>query len=98
MPSIKELMIAYNPGGQIKVGPWPDKTHWSDDYSFTTGACYSAVRKMNAEQLKTFCFIEAVHIIVRDRVNPMAVHWAFMDIDEYQDGCADDMPHLMRLK
>ena len=34
-----ETMIAWNPDSEdIRVGPWPDKTGWSDNYDSTDGA------------------------------------------------------------
>ena len=42
-----EAMIAWNPGTEeILVGLWPDATGWSDAYSFTAGACDTALHKM----------------------------------------------------
>lgn len=34
--------------------------------------------------------------IVRDKVDPDAVHKAFLGLKEYYDGCSDDMPGVRR--
>jgi len=86
------MMICWNPGVEVKVGKWPDKTGWSDKYQMSSGACLSDVQNMDRTQAKAFCFIEAMHIIVRDKCDPQEVHREFLKINEYQDGCAADMP------
>lgn len=89
----KEMMFCWKPNSdQIKVGLWPDKMRWSNSWPRSCGACYTHWQKMNSEQLKTILFIEAVHLIIRDRVDPDAVHREFYKIDEYRDGLAEDMP------
>ena len=37
-------------------------------------------------------FIEAIHLIIRDKVDPVAVHNALLELDEYRDGLSSDMP------
>lgn len=91
---LKEVMFAWNPGGEIKVGEWPDRTGWTRPYLMTSGACYVDVQKFNGQRAALFVFVEAMHIIVRDNVDPKSVHREFMKIDEYRDGCAIDMPKI----
>jgi len=60
---------------------------------YRTGlAAYTNFRTMDYEERKLMVFIEAMHLIIRDRCDPDAVHKAFLDLDEYRDGCSDDMP------
>jgi len=40
-------------------------------------------------------FVEAMHLIVRDRCDPQAVHRALLGLDEYRSGCSDDMPGFL---
>lgn len=60
---------------------------------YCTGlAAYVHVRKLPHEMLKLVAYVEAMHLIVRDGCDPMAVHRALLQLKEYRDGCAPDMP------
>ena len=84
--------LCWNPGtDQVEVGPWPNDTGWGKKYKMSGLACYSHVKQMDFEQRKTIVFIEAVHLIVGDRCDPLAVHRALLNLEEYQDGLADDL-------
>ena len=91
----KEMMFIWRPNSdQVKVGPWPDNTGWAKhtvEYPMSSGACYSDWHDMSHEQLKTMLFIEAIHLIVRDRVDADSVHREFCKIDEYRDGLSGDL-------
>jgi hypothetical protein len=89
---LKEVMVAWNPGGAIQVWPWPDKIGWSNDYLFTWGACYTSLRNMQGEDAKKAIFIQAVHIMVKDNVTPNEVHNALCLIKEYRAGLSYDCP------
>ena len=85
-------MLCWNPGtDQVEVGPQPNDTKWGRKYKMSALACYPHVKQMNFEQRKTLVFIEAIHLIVRDRCDPDAVHKALLNLEEYQDGLADDL-------
>jgi hypothetical protein len=87
-------MICWNPGtGQVAVVPHPDHARLSQGFQMTTGACDSNWPKTKSA-LRTAMFIEAAHLIVRDRCDPQAVHSAFLVVDEYRHGCAFDMPGM----
>jgi hypothetical protein len=91
----KETMICWNPNSnQIKAGPWPDTTGWSRGYAFSGGACLAEVHKMTEGQISMMLFVEAIHTIVRDKVDPLAVHAAYLKLDEYRNLCACDMPEM----
>jgi len=91
-------MLCWNRGGEVEVGPWPDKTEWSKKYKMSALACYPHVKQMEFEQRKTLIFIEAIYLIVRDRCNPDSVHAALANLEEYQDGLADELHHDLRKK
>ena len=57
---------------------------------------YPVMQTMLPEVAKLMCFVEAMHLIVRDKCDPMAVHKALLGVDEYLDGCAGDMPGVNR--
>jgi len=89
----KESIIAWNQNSdQVEVGPWPDRTGWSKSYAMTGGAGCANVQDMSHDQLKAYLFIEAMHMIIRDKVDPFAVHRALLKLDVYRDGLAEDMP------
>lgn len=89
----KECMFAWNPNSsEVDAGPWPDRTGWSNKYRMTGGATYSHVQSMSHKELVGYLFIEAMHLIVRDNVHPIAVHNAFCKIDEYREGLTEDVP------
>lgn len=91
--SAKTVMLCWNTdSADVALVPWPDPKGLSCRYQRTSMACYSEVQHMTFEQLKTQCFIEAMHLIVRDGCDPQAVHRALLGVTEYADGCAPDMP------
>lgn len=89
---ILECMYGWNTGGDVKVGPWPDKTDWSFDYELTGGACYSHWHEMSPEMQALQIFIEFHTMVVRDEVDPQKAHAAFLKIDEYRRLIAPDIP------
>jgi hypothetical protein len=48
-------------------------------------------QSLSVLESKLIIYIEAIHIIVRDKVDPNAVHEALLNIDEYVDCLANDM-------
>jgi hypothetical protein len=87
-----ECMIAYDPDtDNIKVGPWPDETGWSDKYLFTVGACYLKMHKAARMRRDIQMMLEFHHAVVRDRVPVDAAHAAFCQIDEYREMMAPDV-------
>lgn len=58
--------------------------------------CYTDIQKMSFSRRKMMVFIEAMHLIIRDKCNPMAVHNALLELQEYRDGCSDDIPEINR--
>ncbi len=93
-PSInaKNHMLCWTPKtSNVALVEWPDKFGRSLQYRSTALACYSNIQKMNFEQRKTMVFITAMHLIVRDGCPANVVHNVLLDLDEYRDGCADDM-------
>jgi len=88
-------MLCWNPNSdQVLVVPWPDKAGHASGYEREALAAYKEVREMTFEQRKAHIFIEAMHLIVRDHVNPIAVHQALLGLDEYRKDCAEDMPGI----
>lgn len=90
-----KMMLCWNPGtDQVRLVPWPDFARRSESYLMTGLACNAIFQKLDFEQRKAAVFIEAMHLIVRDKCDPLAVHRALLALSEYRDGCACDMPSL----
>lgn len=96
---LAQTMIAWTPcydnnvedphWGEVKVGQHPDETGWSDEYDYTEGMC-------NAEWTRetAVCWLYRLFnkIVVRDRLDAIMVHSAFLVIDEYRETLSDDTP------
>ncbi|MBC8737132.1 hypothetical protein F6X40_09965 [Paraburkholderia sp. UCT31] len=91
MPNLTNTMICWKPQGEAWLQKWPDVCDRVAG-AFTSGACYRDVRQMSEADRKALVFIEAVHMMVRDGVEPSVVHRALLPLEEYQAGLADDMP------
>ncbi len=97
MQNALNMMLCWDPGtDNVALVPWPDTTGKSDRYLMTGLACYTHIQNMDFEQRKKQIFIDAMHLIVRDRCDPASVHAALLGLEEYCDGCADDMPGIKR--
>lgn len=106
MASILNLMVAWNCGddapysrtlgfdkpGTIKVGPWPDRTGWSEAYGMTEGACESEYHEFTPEERAARVFMLFNKLVIRDKMDPLVVHEAFLAIDEYKDRLSIDTP------
>jgi hypothetical protein len=85
-------MFLWNPGtDQVRVVEY-GKERDRGEHRMSAGACYSTWRNLNHEQFKMMLFIEAFHLIVRDRVDPDAVFREFYKINEFRDGLSEDFP------
>jgi hypothetical protein len=96
--SADKAILCWNPGtSQVRVFEFPPPDgfygRWAK-YEMTTLADSQHFCEMTFEQRKAAVFIEAMHIVVRDKCSPMAVHLALLEVQEYRDGCALDMPGI----
>jgi len=96
-----EAMFAWNDeSDQVQVGQWPLRGYdWTIGYRKTGGACYRFMHELDYSGRKAWLFIEAFHLIARDKVDPDAVHREFCKIDEFRDGLAEDFqkPRIERI-
>lgn len=78
--------------------PYPDSVGLQDKLglSMSWRACNFYLHDLPFEVRKCEVFIKAVHLIVRDGCDPGAVHQALLGLEEYEDGCSDDMPGIKR--
>lgn len=86
-------MAAWDPGepDRIAVGPWPDRTGWSDAYLFTDGCCMTAFHGLAPEMQVAMIFIVFNTIVVRDGIDLQSAHAAFLNIAEYRRRISRDM-------
>jgi hypothetical protein len=99
MRTAKNTMVCWTPpietadgNGMIALVPWPDKAGLSDSYLMSGLAAYRHVHQGTFERRKLHCLILAVQLIIRDGMDPQQVHEAFLDLREYVDALADDVP------
>jgi hypothetical protein len=76
----------------VEVGPWPDRTRWSDRYDFVSGCCNLGRHKMPHECKVTLAFID-FHSVVNDGVDAKTASRQFCKIADFRQRVAPD--HLM---
>jgi len=98
--SIKEYMVIWTGDGRVGLQKWPAQGQrlFKGASELSWGACNMEVQEATLEQCKTMVFINAMHMIVRDKCDPSAVHKVLSELDEYQDGCSDDMPDIAKIR
>ncbi len=90
-PNATNRMLCWDfDSDRVALVPWPDTRRLSDAYDCTSLACYTEIQDMDFEARKKAVFIEAMHLIVRDGCDPLAVHRALLGLEEYRDGLAED--------
>jgi hypothetical protein len=77
--------------GQVKVGPHPDTTGWSDAYSHTTGSCYFGRKKAPRWERLSWVMSDFHTMVVRDGIDAQVAHKAFLAIDEYREFISPDI-------
>lgn len=97
--SIKDYMIIWTDDGRVGLQRWPASRNFFDgNREKSWGACNTAVREASFEKRKLVVFINAMHMIVRDKCDPAEVHRVLSELEEYEDGCADDMPGIAKIR
>ena len=73
-------MIAWDRDqGTVKVGPHPDTTGWSNEYSRTVGCCFNEVQNMEDQELAKALLGEAIYMM-SEGVPPIMVLTEFSKI------------------
>lgn len=97
--SIKDYMIIWTDDGRVGLQRWPAVGHLFDGVGENSwGACNAEIGKASFAQRQAMVFIHAMHMIVRDKCDPSLVHRVLSELDECQDGCADDMPEIAKMR
>ncbi|WP_375464617.1 hypothetical protein [uncultured Methylobacterium sp.] len=76
--------------GQVAVLTYPDTTGATGRYMMTAGAVFSGLKTLSEEARIARLFIDFQTLVVRDGLDPQAVHRAFLAIDEYRFRIAPD--------
>ncbi|AWN37268.1 hypothetical protein [Methylobacterium radiodurans] len=76
--------------GQVAVVPLPDQEGVARRYMMRAGASSSALQALSEEARIARLFIDFQTLVVRDGLDPQAVHRAFLAIDEYRFRIAPD--------
>ena len=95
-----EAIIAWTPArwaelkpetaGQVVVLAAPDEAGASKRFMMRAGASSSALAGLSDEARIARLFIDFQTIVVRDGIDPLVVHRAFLTIDEYRFRIAPD--------
>lgn len=95
-----EAIIAWTPArwaelrpdtaGQVAVVPVPDPEGAAKRFLMRSGAGSSALHALTGEARIARLFIDFQTLVVRDGLDPQAVHKAFLAIDEYRFRIAPD--------
>ncbi|MEA1832727.1 hypothetical protein U8607_11600 [Methylobacterium durans] len=95
-----EALIAWTPtrwadlrpetAGQVVVVPFPDAEGRAKGFMMSAGASSSALQALPEDQRVARLFIDFNTLVVRDGLDPQAVHRAFLAIDEYRFRIAPD--------
>jgi hypothetical protein len=88
---LKDTLIAWNPGGEIQVGPLANNRHWSTPYFMTSGGCYTEVAKARGDKAKAFVLAEFIAIVLHDGISLGDAHREFSKIDEYRNAIPADV-------
>lgn len=92
-----EALIAWTPAfetiptaGQAAVGPLVPLYggDWAAAYSHTGGQAHQAT----GDRTKLLLFIQFHSMVVRDGIDPLVAHQAFLKIDEYAETIAPNLP------
>lgn len=76
--------------GQVAVLPLSEAAGAAKRYMMRAGASSSALQAMSEEARIARLFIDFQTLVVRDGLDPQAVHRAFLAIDEYRFRIAPD--------
>ena len=91
---LKDAAIYWDPrpGGRCVVAPFGRETVVTRALPCSTGSVHTKVCTLSPVKARAFVLAEALHMIIRDGLDPQTVHKALLEIDEYRTACANDMP------
>jgi len=84
---IRKTIIAWNYGvDDIKFGPImnPRNHIWTRGYTFTAGAAYAFVQRLNDIEAEAYVLAEAIEIIATAKMTPVYVYEMFERIKQFR--------------
>ena len=77
---------AGHPGGQVRVGPYPDETGRFAAYASSAGCCYPHWHELKTMEQKMDELIRGFfYLVLGEGLDPQAVHRGFSKIEGYLD-------------
>lgn len=92
MSDATDTMLCWNPGGEVRLIPWPARRR-AGGFDFSALACCDDVRSASFRDRQVAVLAEALVAVVRDGCDPGEVHRACMSLDEYRAAMPADI-HL----
>ena len=93
-----DVVLFWKPGTSnvliLEIGNEPPGG--SPEYPCSGMGAYSVYERFTDVEARASVFVEACKLIVRDKCDPVAVHNAFLWVQEYRDGIPMDMFNLDR--
>jgi hypothetical protein len=97
MRSIKDSIIFWNPMDEglepiviRPLKPWGINKNFP--YRSSWGGCNKEIFDCeDFEKRKALIFINAMHFIISSGIDPIDVHNALLGLEEYYDGCSDEI-------
>ena len=71
-----------------------DRLPDSTDYGYHDLCCTKERRKASFKERSGFVFTQAMHLIVRDGIDPQRLHHLLLELDEYRNVCSFSMPGI----
>jgi len=88
----KDTILAWNPGSsQVAIFTSPDTQGATSSFKRTGLAANTSLGQLTKDQLRAQCFIDAMVLIVRDQCDPIAVHNALVQVQEYRQALPDSL-------
>jgi hypothetical protein len=85
LPGMAELRASGAKGdGAVEVGEHPDTTGWTDPYDQTITCCEFGRGGLELSSKIAALFIDFHALVVRDGIDPLALHREFLKIEEYR--------------
>ena len=93
-PDSDEVAVVERPDETAAPSEWARHRLATAKYKRSCLGCCRYVSEADFAFRKLIVFVEAMHLIVRDGVDPQALHKALLQLKEYRDGLSSDMPGM----
>jgi hypothetical protein len=97
VPLIDAMLVWNRHSDQVRIVRHPDTEHRWHAYRMSTLACFAGWRKIDAEERLCRLLMAGWIAVLRDGVDPIAMHHALNFVPEYRDACPCDMPTISHL-